>query len=182
MNALEGTSATGSGANAIDYFRRSSDLGFAPAQVVLGYLYETGRNTADPHQALEWYRKAARQDDPLAQWLVGREIYLGEVPPRDLNQAASWLERSSLVRMTIPLPNICSGKLLLNATTTLALQTDSGRPQKKGCRKRSGNSPCCFGMVRVCPWTSLRPTCGCWSATTVACALLRQICRHSKRN
>jgi hypothetical protein len=41
------------------------------------------------------YRKAARQDDPLAQWLVGREIYLGEVPPRDLNQAASWLEKSS---------------------------------------------------------------------------------------
>jgi uncharacterized protein len=96
MNALEGSSATGSGANAIDYFRRSSDLGFAPAQVVLGYLYETGRNTtADPHEALEWYQKAARQDDPLAQWLVGREIYLGEVPPRDLNQAASWLEKSS---------------------------------------------------------------------------------------
>jgi uncharacterized protein len=96
MNALEGSSATGSGANAIDYFRRSSDLGFAPAQVVLGYLYETGRSTtADPYQALELYRKAARQDDPLAQWLVGREIYLGEVPPPDLNQAASWLEKSS---------------------------------------------------------------------------------------
>lgn len=95
MNALEGSSATRGGANAIDYFRRSSDLGFAPAQVVLGYLYETGRNTtADPREALEWYKKAARQDDPLAQWLVGREIYLGEVPARDLNEAAGWLEKS----------------------------------------------------------------------------------------
>jgi uncharacterized protein len=96
MNALEGSSATRSGANAIDYFHRSSDLGFAPAQVVLGYLYETGRNTtAGPREALEWYKKAARQDDPLAQWLVGRMIFLGEVPPRDLNEASSWLEKSS---------------------------------------------------------------------------------------
>jgi TPR repeat protein len=96
MNALGGSNATHSGANAIDYFRRSSELGFAPAQVVLAYLYETGRNTtADPREALEWYKKAARQDDPLAQWLVGRVIYLGVVPPRDLNDAASWLEKSS---------------------------------------------------------------------------------------
>jgi uncharacterized protein len=96
MNALQGSSATRSGANAIDYLRRSSELGFAPAQVVLGYMYETGRNTtADPREALEWYKKAARQDDSLAEWLVGRMIYLGEVPPRDLNGAASWLEKSS---------------------------------------------------------------------------------------
>jgi TPR repeat protein len=96
MNALEGSSATRSPANAIDYFRRSSDLGFAPAQVALGYFYETGHNTAsDPREGLEWYKKAARQQDPLAQWLVGRIIFLGEVPPRDLNQASSWLEKSS---------------------------------------------------------------------------------------
>lgn len=96
MNALQGSSATLSRANAIDYFRRSSELGFAPAQVVLGYLYETGLGTtADPREALEWYKKAARQDDPLAQWLVGRMIYLGEVPSRDLSGAASWLEKSA---------------------------------------------------------------------------------------
>src|SRR5580692_7242976 len=40
MNALEGSNASRSAANAIDYFRRLSDLGFATAQVVLGYLYE----------------------------------------------------------------------------------------------------------------------------------------------
>ena len=96
MNALEGSNASHSGANAIEFFHRSADLGFAPAQVVLGYFYETGRNTPiEPGQALEWYKKAARQDDPLAQWLVGRTIYLGAVPPRDLNDAAGWLEKAS---------------------------------------------------------------------------------------
>jgi len=95
MNALEGSSATRSAANAIDYLHRSADLGYAPAQVVLGYLYETGRSvTADPEQALDWYKKAAAQGDPLAQWLAGRMIYSGEVPARDLNQAANWFEQA----------------------------------------------------------------------------------------
>jgi len=96
MNALQGSSATRSNPNAIDYFRRSAELGFAPAQVVLAYFYDTGRAvTADPREALEWDRKAAQQDDPLAQWLVGRIIYAGLVPPRDLNEAQTWLEKSS---------------------------------------------------------------------------------------
>jgi uncharacterized protein len=94
MNALEGSTASQSGGNAIDYFRRSAELGFAPAQTVLGYLYETGRyTTTDPQQALEWYKKASQQDDSLAQWLAGRLIYLG-TPMRDLNESASWLEKS----------------------------------------------------------------------------------------
>jgi hypothetical protein len=96
MNALEGSNATRSGADAIELFHRSADLGFAPAQLVLGYFYETGRNTpVEPGQALEWYKKAARQDDPLAQWLAGRLIYSGVASPRDLNEAAAWLEKSN---------------------------------------------------------------------------------------
>src|SRR5258708_14090582 len=94
-NALEGSNVTRSGLNAIDYFRRSSDPGFAPAQVVLGYFYETGRNTpAEPGEALEWYKKAAGQDDPLTQWLAGRLIYSGRAPPPDLNEATPWLEKT----------------------------------------------------------------------------------------
>ena len=96
MNALEGSSATRSDPNAIEYIRRSAERGFAPAQVVLGYFYETGRATApDPRAAFEWYKKAAEQDDPLAQWQVGRMIYAGLVSARDLNEARTWLEKSA---------------------------------------------------------------------------------------
>src|ERR1035437_6881712 len=45
MNALAGSSVTRSDLNAIEYFHRSAEIGFAPAQVVLGYLFETGRAT-----------------------------------------------------------------------------------------------------------------------------------------
>jgi len=96
MNALLGSPAGRSDLVAIDSFHRAADLGYIPAQTVLGYLYETGQVVPrDPDQALEWYERAAGQDDPLAEWLVGRLIYSGAVPPRDLNNAGRWLEKSA---------------------------------------------------------------------------------------
>ncbi len=96
MNALMGSSVTRSDLNAIEYFRRSAELGFAPAQVVLGYLFETGRATpVNPREALDWYKKAAQQDDPLAKWLAGRIIYAGSIPGRDLNDASGFLQSAA---------------------------------------------------------------------------------------
>ena len=96
MNALMGSSVTRSDANAMEYFRRSAELGFAPAQVVLGYLFETGRGTpVNTREAFGWYKRAAQQDDPLAQWLAGRMIYAGSVPGRDLNEASALLQSAA---------------------------------------------------------------------------------------
>jgi len=40
---------------------------------VLGYFYESGTITAaNPNHGAEWYRKAAAQDDDLAQWRLGQ--------------------------------------------------------------------------------------------------------------
>jgi uncharacterized protein len=96
MNALTGSRDTQSGANAIEYFRRSADFGYSPAQVVLGYFYETGTlNPKEPAQALSLYKKAAEQGDPLAEWLAGRMIVAGLVALRDLNEAAALLKPSA---------------------------------------------------------------------------------------
>jgi TPR repeat protein len=96
MNALLGSGASRNDVTVLDSFHRSAELGYAPAQVVLGYLYETGTIVApDPMQAFDWYKRAAGQDDPLAQWLVGYLIYTGAVPPRDLNEASLWFQKSA---------------------------------------------------------------------------------------
>jgi uncharacterized protein len=95
MNNLLGVGVSRNDLNAVDFFRRSADLGYPQAQVVLGYFYETGSVvTQDSTQAAEWYKKAARQDDRLADWLLGRLYYTGGVP-RDLNVAESWLQKSA---------------------------------------------------------------------------------------
>jgi uncharacterized protein len=96
MNALEGSSAGHDNLAAVDLLRSSADLGYAPAQVALGYLYDTGTIlAAESGQAQEWYRKAAQQDDPLAEWLLGRLIFAGTGTLHDLNEAARWLEKAA---------------------------------------------------------------------------------------
>lgn len=95
MDVLMGIGVTTSDLNAIDYFHRSADLGYAPAQTVMGYIYETGMKVpADPAAALDWYKKAAKLDDRLGDWLAGRLYFSGAVP-RDLDAAETYLKKAA---------------------------------------------------------------------------------------
>jgi TPR repeat protein len=96
MNSLMGVGASRNDLNAVDYLRRSAELGYPPAQVALGYFYDTGSVVSqDSGQAADWYKKAARQDNRLADWLLGRLYYNGNGVPRDLNAAESWLQKAA---------------------------------------------------------------------------------------
>src|SRR6266567_9284756 len=65
MNAMTSANDT----NALDCFHRSADLGYAPAQDMMGYFTQTGTLTLqEPGEAASWYKKAAQQGDRLAQW------------------------------------------------------------------------------------------------------------------
>jgi TPR repeat protein len=134
MNLLTGSGVSRSGFDAIEYFQRSADLGYAPAQVVMGYFFETGKFTAkEPAQALSWYKKAAAGGDPLAQWLAGRMIYAGSVPPRDLNEASELLQ--SAAKQGNPFAEYLLGKIKLErqlysqAADLLRQAAEQGLPQ-----------------------------------------------------
>jgi len=93
VDAITGVGPSRNDTLGIDYFRQSAELGYGPAQIALGYYYETGTAVAsDPAQAVDLYRKAAAQGDPLAGWLAGRHYYLGNGVPRDLDAARKWLK------------------------------------------------------------------------------------------
>ena len=96
MNNLMGAGVSRNDVNAVEYLRRSAELGYPPAQVVLGYFYDTGSLVSqDSQQSADWYKKAARQDDRLAEWLLGRLYYTGGGIPRDLSAAELWLQKSA---------------------------------------------------------------------------------------
>ena len=96
MDAITGIGPSQSDSLGIDYFRRSADLGYGPAQIALAYYYETGTVLASsPGQAVDLYRKAAQQGDPLAGWLAGRHYFLGNGVPRDPDAAQKWLKLSA---------------------------------------------------------------------------------------
>lgn len=95
-NALTGTGVNRNDILGVDYMRRSADMGYAPAQVAMGYFYDTGNFLAqEPQQSVAFYRKAADQGDRLAQWSLGR-LYLNNTGvPRDLDQAERWLQQAA---------------------------------------------------------------------------------------
>jgi hypothetical protein len=96
MDAITGIGTTQDDALGMDYFKRSSDLGYGPGQIALAYYYETGTVVAaNPALAVDLYRKAAQQGDPLAGWLAGRHYFLGLGIPRDLDAAQKWLKLSA---------------------------------------------------------------------------------------
>jgi TPR repeat protein len=96
MNSLMGVGVSRNDLDAVDYIRRSAELGYVPAQVVLGSFYDTGsRLPQNSMQAMDWYKKAAQQDDRLADWLLGRLYFAGFGIPRDLSAAESWLQKAA---------------------------------------------------------------------------------------
>jgi hypothetical protein len=95
MNALQGTGVSHNAQDALQLLRGSAEMGYLPAQTVVGYFYDTGSVVArEPGIAAEWYRKGVAQDDPLAEWLMGR-LYLTGGLQRDLTQAATVLQKSA---------------------------------------------------------------------------------------
>jgi hypothetical protein len=96
MDAISGAGPSRNDRDAIEYFRRSADLGYGPAQVALGYFYETGTITAGSQsQAIDYYRKAANQGDVLAEWMLGRSYFIGGGVQQDLNAAQKWLKSAA---------------------------------------------------------------------------------------
>jgi hypothetical protein len=96
MNALTGSGISRDSVTAVDYFRRSANTGYAPAQVVVGYFEETGTLVPrEPQDAVIHYTRAAEQNDRLAQWAVGKLYFTGDAGTRDLNKAAEWLTRAA---------------------------------------------------------------------------------------
>ncbi len=96
MNYLVGGQLTRNDLKALDSFRRSAELGYAPAQVVLGTFHERGVVVSrTPGQAATWYKKAAEQGDVLAQWLLGKLYVSGDGVIRDLSEAEKWLQKAA---------------------------------------------------------------------------------------
>jgi hypothetical protein len=60
-------------------------------------MYRTGQGApADQAQALAWYRKAADQDNPGAQYALAQDYLTGQGVPRNEHTAVTWLQKAAL--------------------------------------------------------------------------------------
>jgi len=78
---------------AYDKLRPLADAGDAEAQKMMGIMYDYGHGvTADPAEAMVWYKRSAEQGQPAVQYLVGAKYFKGENVPQDYIEAAKWWE------------------------------------------------------------------------------------------
>ena len=81
---------------AVAWYRKAADQGFAQAQHSLGVLYEYGNGVPkNPATAVEWYRKAAEQGFAPAQFSLGLCYAHGNGVPQDFGQALAWYEKAA---------------------------------------------------------------------------------------
>ena len=81
---------------AMKWFRKAADQGYASAQNNLGFMYEYGYGvSADHAEAVKWYRKAADQHDASAQYNLGNMYFSGYGVPKDDEEAVKWYRKAA---------------------------------------------------------------------------------------
>ena len=77
---------------AVRWYRKAAEQGYAIAQHNLGVMYAIGEGVPeDDTEAVRWYRKAAEQRDANAQYKLGVKYARGEGVPEDDKQAYAWI-------------------------------------------------------------------------------------------
>lgn len=83
-------------AEAVKWYKRAADQGFAQAQVELGSCYYAGRGVPkDEEEGVRWRRKAAEQGDCEAQIMLASSYNEGSGVPKDYEEAAKWYRKAA---------------------------------------------------------------------------------------
>lgn len=77
-------------AEAIRWFQRAANAGFAPAMVNLGLCLQLPAPGIDPAGAIHWFRKAAEQGNAGGRVWLGFAYREGTGVPRDCHEAVQW--------------------------------------------------------------------------------------------
>ena len=81
---------------AVKWYLKSAEQGYASAQCNLGYMYENGRGVAkDDSEAVKWYRRAAEQGDADSQSNLGFMYEKGRGVTKDETEAVKWYRKAA---------------------------------------------------------------------------------------
>ena len=81
---------------AVYWYKKSANQGYADAQLNLGGMYEMGQGLPqDYKQAFYWYKKAANQGDASAQFNLGLMYDQGHGVSQNYKQAFYWYKKSA---------------------------------------------------------------------------------------
>jgi TPR repeat protein len=81
---------------AVNWYRKAAEQGFAGAQNNLAVMYEEGLGVPrDYSEAAKWYRRAAEKQDARAQHSLGIMYRDGRGITRDFKEAVKWIQKAA---------------------------------------------------------------------------------------
>ena len=78
--------------DAMRWFQKAAEQGYAPAQARLGYLLDYSEDDA---QAIGWYQKAAEQGEAEGQYGLAKMHSTGEAGEQNFEQAVYWFTQAA---------------------------------------------------------------------------------------
>lgn len=82
--------------DALGYFRKAAEQGYAAGQFNLGTMYDNGYGvTKDYAEAVKWYRKAAEQGLARGQNNLGNMYRYGYGVTKDYDEAVKWFRKAA---------------------------------------------------------------------------------------
>lgn len=79
---------------AVNWFRKAAEQGYADGQGMLGEMYSYGRGVEkNNEQAVYWYRKAAEQNSVIWQWKLGSMYECGDGVEKNYHYAVYWYRK-----------------------------------------------------------------------------------------
>ena len=85
-----------SDAEAVKWYRKSAEQGYAIAQNRLGNMYQKGRGVEQSNvEAVKWYRKSAEQGNATAQFNLGWMYENGRGVEKSNTEAVKWFRKSA---------------------------------------------------------------------------------------
>lgn len=81
---------------AVKWYRKAAEQGYAGAQNNLAVMYEKGLGVPkDDSEAAKWYQRAAEKHEPHAQHSLGIMYRDGRGIPQDFEKAAKWIQKAA---------------------------------------------------------------------------------------
>ena len=81
---------------AVEWFTKAAEQGYANAQYALGLMYREGKGVPqDYNKAVEWFTKSAKQGNANAQYALGLTYYNGQDVPQDYEKAVEWFTKAA---------------------------------------------------------------------------------------
>jgi TPR repeat protein len=88
---------------AVYWYQKAADQGYAEAQSILGVMYANGKGVLkDDKQAVYWYQKAADQGLAEAQYNLGFMYVNGKGVLKDYKQAVYWCQHAFAISIHNP--------------------------------------------------------------------------------